>query len=318
MDALELVLISREQVGEDQTTADYSIHITLGDNENRPGPVSELASRSHALAGFSSFGSGDRNEFATWIQGRETFLSDSKGFMLSTPISNGFGGFASVFLETIRDDFTKHAIFTTAMLSDSLGWKRADTERSSQQRLLNNTLSMQHLEELSSMVLPIQPPAAWDEHPPWTRFLRDDLPKRETYSQVLTMHLQSANSELREIDGLNQVVSQLNWRGDNKIAHLLGATPLLPPEHLIGPLGIQMAKDSPKDFSVLPNLPPRKASARAEDPNTLKPFAQYNIIRGYEDEELEKLGTILESTTTLVEPLSIWSASSLSLPLPPH
>ena len=44
--------------------------------------------------------------------------------MLTTPISNGFGGFASVFLETIRDDFTKHAIFTTAMMSDSIGWKR--------------------------------------------------------------------------------------------------------------------------------------------------------------------------------------------------
>lgn len=146
-----------------------------------------------------------------------------------------------------------------------------------QQRLLNNTLSLQHLEELSSMVLPIQPPAGWDAHPPWTRFLRDDLPRRESYSQVLTMHLQSANSELREIDGLNAVVSQLNWRGDNKIAHLHGATPLLPPEHLVGPAGIQLVKESVKDFSVLPNLPERKVrllfvtardSARADDLGT--------------------------------------------------
>ena len=30
----------------------------------------------HALVGFSDFGSGDTNEFATWTQGRETFLSD--------------------------------------------------------------------------------------------------------------------------------------------------------------------------------------------------------------------------------------------------
>lgn len=84
--------------------------------------------------------------------------------------------------------------------------------------MLNNALSIQHLEELSSMLLPIQPPSPWDGHPQWTRFLRDDvkpkprfrllvsqklilsltqMPKRETYSQILTSHLQSANSELR-------------------------------------------------------------------------------------------------------------------------
>ncbi|KAK4698262.1 hypothetical protein P7C70_g8020, partial [Phenoliferia sp. Uapishka_3] len=373
MDSLELVLVSREQQGEDQSTADYRITINLGkhsphlseppsthhsfaydpgDNVRAPGPVIELkssdwpgsrrstpddykpidmANRTHSLPGFSSFGSGERNEFATWIQGRETFLSDSKlresceedirtfaersdhteGFMLTTPISNGFGGFASIFLETIRDDFTKHAIFTTAMMTDSIGWKRVDTERSIQQRLLNNALSLQHLEELSSMVLPIQPPTGWDEHPQWTRFLRDD---RQQRASVLPFPKFSSNDDLlltphsvlREIDGLNQVVSQLNWRGDNKIAHLQGATPLLPPEHLDGPQGPQMVKDSLKDFSVLPNLPDRKASARSTDPTLTKPFAQYHIIRGYEDAELERLGTILEASTPLVEPLALW------------
>lgn len=48
--------------------------------------------------------------------------------MLTTPVSDGFGGLASVFLETLRDDFPKHPIFTTAMISDSVGWKRPDTE----------------------------------------------------------------------------------------------------------------------------------------------------------------------------------------------
>lgn len=48
--------------------------------------------------------------------------------MLNTPISDGFGGFTSVFLEMIRDEFTKNTIFTTATLSDSLGWQRTDTE----------------------------------------------------------------------------------------------------------------------------------------------------------------------------------------------
>lgn len=59
--------------------------------------------------------------------------------MLSTPISDGFGGFSSVFLEMLRDEFTKSTIFTTAILSDSLSWKREDTEVS---RLM---ILLQHL-----------------------------------------------------------------------------------------------------------------------------------------------------------------------------
>ena len=41
MDALELVLVSREQLGEAQATADYSIRITLG-------PSRVLAAAPHA------------------------------------------------------------------------------------------------------------------------------------------------------------------------------------------------------------------------------------------------------------------------------
>lgn len=52
----------------------------------------------------------------------------TEGFMLTTPISDGFGGFASSFLETLRDEFPKSKIFSTAMLDNSLGWKREDTE----------------------------------------------------------------------------------------------------------------------------------------------------------------------------------------------
>jgi hypothetical protein len=49
------------------------------------------------------------------------------------------------------------------------------SQRSKNQRLLNAALSMQHLEELSSMVLPIQPPVAWEDDASWTRFLRQDV-----------------------------------------------------------------------------------------------------------------------------------------------
>lgn len=51
-----------------------------------------------------------------------------QGFMISSPISDGFGGFTSSFLEMLRDEFPKTSLFSTAMLSDALSWKREDTE----------------------------------------------------------------------------------------------------------------------------------------------------------------------------------------------
>lgn len=48
--------------------------------------------------------------------------------MLSSPLSDGFSGFTSIFLENLRDEFPKSSIFSTGMLQDALGWKREDTE----------------------------------------------------------------------------------------------------------------------------------------------------------------------------------------------
>lgn len=98
-------------------------------------------------------------------------------------------------------------------------------QRSKNQRLINEALSLTTLEELSSMVMPIMPPTGWQTEKPWNKFLRDDvsvqaahignansssgltmtfldvislqLDTRTSYSQILTQHLQSANSELR-------------------------------------------------------------------------------------------------------------------------
>jgi hypothetical protein len=49
------------------------------------------------------------------------------------------------------------------------------------------------------MLLPIQAPAPWTEGDEFARFIRDDLPMTESYSQILTTHLQSMNSELRSV-----------------------------------------------------------------------------------------------------------------------
>lgn len=48
--------------------------------------------------------------------------------MVSSPISTGFGGFTSMFLEMLVDEFPKHQLFTTAMMGNAAGWQREETE----------------------------------------------------------------------------------------------------------------------------------------------------------------------------------------------
>ncbi|KDE03252.1 hypothetical protein MVLG_06246 [Microbotryum lychnidis-dioicae p1A1 Lamole] len=296
----------------------------LSDQNSRPDRINQTE-RIRSLSGFSPFGSDETDEFATWNIGRETMLSSrslregceddfrgfaeksdhTEGFMITTPVSDAFSGLSATLLEILRDDFTKSSVFTTAMISDAFAWKREDTERSKKQRLLNLGFSLQHLEEMSSLLLPIQPPRAWQDNEPWTRFLRQEIDRRAAYDQVLTTHLQSANTELREPDGLNQTVAQLNWRGDNKICHLVGATPLLPAEHLAGDTGQRKLKESMMDFSVLPFGSDEEAKNKPRTTST--PFAQYSVVRGYEFEETQELGPILErASLPLKEPLAQW------------
>lgn len=133
-------------------------------------------------------------------------------------------------------------------------------------------------------------------------------------------------------------MSQLNWRGDNKFVHLQGASPMLPPDHLTGPTGQETLRNSVYDFSVRqPTLTdqvslPRPTGSwwawrdgRADalvsrpyltqeiadgkvlrDRTRAKPFAQYTVVRGYDGDELQQLGEILEPSTGLKEPLAVW------------
>ncbi|KAK4058413.1 mtDNA inheritance, partitioning of the mitochondrial organelle [Microbotryomycetes sp. JL221] len=279
----------------------------------------------HTLSRFSPFGADETNEFATFTQGREAYVDDvqlrddleedmrsfaersdhTEGIMLTTSITDAFAGFSSAFVEQLRDEHPKACLFTTAMIHDAHDWKRADNERSRTQRLLNASLSMQMLEEHSSMLLPVQPSAPWQESRGWTRFLRDDIDHHTTSSWVLNAQLQSLNTELREPEVLDQVVSQLNWRGDNKIAHLHGAMPMLPPHHLEAPNGQTLLSNSLMDFSVY-NQPARSSTGPGRIQGKTVPYSQYAVVRGFDEDDAQKLGAVLEGSTPLKEPLSTW------------
>ncbi|BGP46430.1 mtDNA inheritance, partitioning of the mitochondrial organelle [Rhodotorula kratochvilovae] len=274
----------------------------------------------HALSGFAAFGSDEPNELATFVQGREAWEGNAEGFLLTSQLSTGFAGVTSGFLETLRDEFPKSAVWLTALLSDARGWKRSDSERAKAQRTLNEALGLVHAEELASMVLPVQPVQTYEafvegrERDEWRRFLRDDVDTAAAYQQVLTTHLQSAGSELREPDVLPSLIEQLNWRGGTKLASLSGHTPLAPAAHY-GPTGsdaaVRKLRAGERDWSVWRG---EGEGAEEEDPKDEEaPYAQYSVVRGLDFEESQEMGPLLEKAAEpLKEPLVRW----VSLPDP--
>lgn len=157
----------------------------------------------------------------------------------------------------------------------------------------------------------------------------------------------------REPGTLPSLIEQLNWRGNTKIAHLSGMTPVVPADAFWDlkdgksrKEAVQRVKGSWKDFSVLRAealtkdgvrpVPCMSSRLRGEGyeggsvnvtdffplvsslfgqrkPST--PFAQYSIVRGLDFEESQALGPLLEDAVLpLREPFSRWF---VSFPQPP-
>ncbi|GAA6021336.1 hypothetical protein JCM10207_002702 [Rhodosporidiobolus poonsookiae] len=316
-----------------------------------PGAASESAQldpayRPLSLSSLSPFGSDEPNEFATYVHGREAWLGNaelrdtaeeelrrfsersekSEGYLLTTSLSSGFSGLTPAFLELVRDEFAgpKGSVWVTGMIADARGWRREDNERSRSQRLLNAALSLPSLEDLSSMVLPVQPPSPFDPTEPWARYLRQDgdwgtedgrVRQAERVREVM---LQGAGEELREPDALPSLIAQLNWRGTTKIAHLSGVAPLPPaPYFSDGAAGMKRLRESWRDWSVLP-APPKGEDGVRPRPAPATPFAQYSIVRGLSFDESQTMGPLLEKAVEpLQEPFSRWVSLEPPYPLLP-
>ncbi|KAJ8295731.1 hypothetical protein OF846_001090 [Rhodotorula toruloides] len=328
-------------------------------------PVSAAAAsssyRTHAVKGYSPFGSGETGEFATFRQGREVWDEDvelreaveddlrlfaeradhSEGFILTTPSSTAFSGLSSSFLtRTIRDEFPKLPVWSAGILTNARGWKRADTNRSKAQRVLNEALALVETEEYASMYLPVQPVRGWDEkrEEAWRKYLRDDVDRCESYRTVLTMHLQSAGSELREPGALSEIPTLLNYRTTTRIASISGMTPLLTDPWLRRRTeegeGEERWRETvrglEKGWSAWEEEEEEERDEEVDDPSrrakrtTSKglssssrsdqiPYARYSILRGLDFEESQALGPVLEEyVKPLREPLVRW----VSLPDP--
>ncbi|BGP30427.1 mtDNA inheritance, partitioning of the mitochondrial organelle [Rhodotorula toruloides] len=328
----------------------------------QPVPTAGASSsyRTHAVKGYSPFGSGDTGEFATFRQGREVWDEDvelreaveddlrlfaeradhCEGFILTSSSSTAFSGLSSSFLTyTIRDDFPKLPVWSTGTLTNARGWKRADTGRSKAQRVLNEALALVEMDEYASMYMPVQPVRGWDEkrEEGWRKYLRDDVDRFESYKTVLTMHLQSAGSELREPGALSDIPTLLNYRTTTRIASISGMAPLLTEPWLRRRTEEGESEEGwrervrvmEKGWSAWeeedverdekaddPSRPSKRTISNGLSPSSRTdqiPYARYSILRGLDFEESQALGLVLEEfVKPLREPLVRW----VSLPDP--
>ncbi|GAA5976550.1 hypothetical protein JCM10908_005541 [Rhodotorula pacifica] len=312
--------------------------------------------KQHALPGWSKLGSGESDEFATFAQGRSAWEDSAElqeeveddlrlfaersdhteGFLLTSSMSSGFSGLTTAFVEHVRDEFPKTVLWTTGMLENARSWQRPDSERSKAQRMLNEALALVALEDFATMVLPIQPVKAWEAPADlkegelrilpgqeWRKYVRDDVDSATAYETLRTIHLQSAGTELREVEALSTITEQLNWRGDNKVASLSGMNPIAPRANWSknDTDATKELKRSTKDWSAYEDDEGSRANEqrhRRRDGDDEVPFAQYSVVRGLDFEESQEMGPLLEkSAQPLRDPIARWVSLPDPYPLDP-
>ncbi|GAA5838425.1 hypothetical protein JCM11251_004934 [Rhodosporidiobolus azoricus] len=323
--------------------------------------------KTHALpASLLPFGSSTEGaqgqEFATFVQGRQVWQEShdlreeveetlrkftegadiTEGYVLTTPLTDGFSGLTPSFLELVRDEFSggngKTSVWVTGMLDDASNWARPDSERSSSLRLLNTLLTLPPLlspsSSLASILLPIQPSYSPSYSPSsptfdpreagWTTYFRKDVGEGErkcAFEAVRDVGLRGAGEEFREPGALHDLLTLLRWRGNTPVAHLSSIAPLLPADVLAAGGAserdqVERLKGGWKDWSVLRAPPLDQQGVRRRKPST--PFAQYSILRGLSLDESQALGPLLEKAVApLQEPFSRWVSLDPPYPLTP-
>jgi len=136
-----------------------------------------------------------------------------QGFHLATDMLDGFGGFSSAFLESLRDDFPKTPVVCFACY-DSIAETKNKSEM--QRRLLNEVFAVTHLHRDASLFVPLYAL----EKPP-TPFLSHYKPTRYHSSGILASFVDTASLIYRlkkESFSMGQMISNLNWRSNTKIA----------------------------------------------------------------------------------------------------
>ncbi|KAI0085539.1 Misato segment II tubulin-like domain-containing protein [Irpex rosettiformis] len=188
-----------------------------------------------------------------------------------------FGSFTNVLLTKLRDGFSKLPCVTFPCLSSSIPGK-IDVDNIREIKLaLNDALVLQGLCELDTTTVPLQSPATWTAGE-WRKDM--NLPTDDFYhtSAILSTHIESATLPFRlkkSTDDMSSLTSILNWRGNNRLAHLSG---LLPAR-----TNMLFEHDIEKriyDFSKFPSDEERLYGARAT-------YARVDVSRGFTEKTIK-------------------------------
>ncbi|TIB74470.1 tubulin nucleotide-binding domain-like protein [Wallemia mellicola] len=153
-----------------------------------------------------------------------------QGFHVNADISDAWSGFSSAYLEEVRETYAKTPIMVFGHERDHLApWKASrkyeDIEDDVKHPLssvlrMNEMLALSRLEAVCDMVIPLSCPTTW----------RNDyslkLDSLFVSSSILNPHIDATSLPLKLFNGgtnIQQLSSQLNWRGGTKIVSLCGA-----------------------------------------------------------------------------------------------
>ncbi|CAB5205145.1 unnamed protein product [Rhizophagus irregularis] len=142
-----------------------------------------------------------------------------QGFQVYTSIIDGFGGFACSFLEQLRDEYPKTAIWSFG-ITENRSWAPKG-HNSYYKQILNIALSTTQLTEFSSLFNPINTPAA--NQPNFKLILSS---KRIS---IVSAAIETATLPFRSrhnFTSMFDLITQLNWRGNTKLGSLGLAFPL--------------------------------------------------------------------------------------------
>ncbi|KAF8986179.1 mtDNA inheritance, partitioning of the mitochondrial organelle [Entomortierella lignicola] len=209
-----------------------------------------------------------------------------QGFQVLVDVLDGWGGFATSFLEQLREDYPKSALITYG-LSDSQ-MVRNTTLRERQTCAVNETLSMTSLSKLSSLYVPVRAPTqSMLNAEGWSKNIRMDPSNRYHTSAFISAGIDSAllPGSFRLRRGsifMSDMIGLLNWRNITTIGTLSVGLPF--------PFG---SRTIPQLIGK--NSPLLDLSLRSENIDD-QVFSQSVVLRGLETSQFAKYTTGTQDT----------------------
>ncbi|KAG0338451.1 mtDNA inheritance, partitioning of the mitochondrial organelle [Podila horticola] len=199
-----------------------------------------------------------------------------QGFQVLADVLDGWGGFATNYLEQLREDYPKSTVVTYGLSDDKMG--KSTTLREKQTTLVNEAFSMSNLTRLSSLYVPVKAPTRQSlVANGWSKNIRLDPSNRYHTSAFISAGIDSVLLPCRLRYGatfMPDLVGSLNWRTITNIGALSVGLPF--------PFGSQSLPQFVGKQSPLFDLSTRKTDI--ED----QVFSQSVVLRGLETKQFAK------------------------------